>query len=133
FGAAIVRERESRRRGVSDPQLGRRGVSGLERDTAVEQHNRLVVAIESGHDPADVGCRCGGVHQNECDDQADYLAGHYVLLFYAPKPFRRLEPGASPLAADEQECGLFPDPSCPQRAITLSRKDWHSYAKRAVL
>jgi hypothetical protein len=86
FGAAIVRERESRRRGVRNPQLGRWGASGLERDAAVEQRNRLVVGIEGGHDAADVGCRCGGARQDERDDRGDYLAGHCVLLFMPAKP-----------------------------------------------
>ena len=66
---------------------------------AVEQHNRLIVAIESGHDPADVGRCCGGVRQDERDD---YLASHYVLLFMAFKPESGdVAPDALPLAGEE--------------------------------
>jgi hypothetical protein len=38
-----------------------------------------------------------------------------------------------PLQCGERPGRQFHAPICPKPAITLSRKDWHSYANRAVL
>src|SRR5262249_5383495 len=104
LGAAVVREREWRRRRVRDPQLGRRRRAGLERDAAVEQRNRPVVAIERGHDAADVGCRGGGARQHQRDERTEEPAGHWVSLSMCAK------------ACCLQMESLAPPLSCPAKA-----------------
>jgi hypothetical protein len=56
---------------------------------AIEQRNRLIIGIESGHDAADVGCGGGGARQKERDDRGATLL---VIAFSSLCPlsqFRR--------------------------------------------